>query len=112
VHHVNECHNSVSTADAQILIDECIAETEATSLDRFRTKEFGSSHKNKFSHLSGALVALYQANKHRFTYGKKALGLLKSKLHTLLKQSSDIEKPTKAVKNAQLSKIAIEIWTT
>lgn len=109
--HVHECHQEISIEDAGIIINECIQEAESISLDRFRTKEFGASHKNKSSHLNNALVDIYQANKLRFVYGKKALGLLKSKIQGIVSKNSNIEKSTKALQNLQLRKIATGIWS-
>lgn len=108
--HINHCHPAISKAKGQALIDECLTENEETSLQRLRIKEFGANHKNKPTHLAQALIDLVKSNKMRFSYGKKLLGLLKSKIQLTLKANSDIEVTSPHVASPQLIKLAEVMW--
>ncbi len=108
--HINFCHSTINEEQAKKIIQESIDEVKESSIDKLRIKEFGQSHKNKFTHLDKALVDLYLNNKLRFSHGKTLYKLIKRKIQETTKVNADLEKKSVHLSSPILKQIADSIW--
>lgn len=108
--HINICHPELSVSAIQQFIDDSVKDGRALAIDRLRTKEFGQSHKNKSSHLSKALEALYDDNPFRFTVGKPLFKAVKNKIQAAIGKNPILNKASKSLTVPLLTKISESIW--
>lgn len=108
--HIRACHPEITTQKARQLINDTLHEIMPVSIEYLRKKEFGNNRPEIYSHLNKAINDLVQNSLFRFTHGKTALRLLKTKLQRQVRGAVRIEKPSRFLCDERLEKIARSIW--
>lgn len=108
--HINFCHPNITVEEAENIIQIGIQETKLKSFDLLKKQEFGEKHKEKFTHLSEALIKLFEIDLFRFTHGKTLYKSIKSKIQEKIKENTKLELVTKELFDSELNKIAEKIW--
>jgi hypothetical protein len=107
--HIHHCHPSIDETTARALIDDVIEEVLPKSTDYLYKKEFGNRRETS-THLYQALINLLEQDRFRFTHGKTAYRVLQHRIHDLVREKANLERPSPALIDAKLSKIAKSIW--
>lgn len=107
--HIHHCHPAIDETTARAVVDDVIEEVLPKSTDYLYKKEFGNRRENT-THLNQALINLVEQNRFRFTHGKTAYRVLQHRIHDLAREKADLERPSPALLDSQLSKIAKGIW--
>lgn len=107
--HLHQCYPKIDERTARAVVDDVILEVLPKSTDYLYKKEFGNRRETS-THLYEALVSLVEQNQFRFTHGKTAYRLLQHRVHDLIRKKPKLERPTSALRNEQLARMAAGIW--
>lgn len=105
--HINQLYSEISINEINELIQESTNESKNDSIDRLIDQTFksGKPENEAYAKKIRELTVQYNSNTVRYRYGKKVMGLLKSKLQARLGRNIDILKPTPHIINEELVKI-------
>ena len=107
--HIRHCHPLLNEQASEVLIKDVIEEVLPKSIDYLYKKEFGNKRESS-THLYQALIDLVEKNRFRFTHGKTAYRVLQHRIHDLIREKADLERPSPALLDPHLAKIASGIW--
>jgi hypothetical protein len=90
--HINSLYPQISIDEINKMIDEATDESENDSISKMLNVNFNKDRDGKIDVLTKIqeIRNMYNNNKHRYRYGKKVIGLLKSKLQKRLKLNPNI----------------------
>ena len=107
--HIQHCHPLLNEQAAAVLVKDVIEEVLPKSIDYLYKKEFGNKRESS-THLYQNLIDLVEANRFRFTHGKTAYRVLQHRIHDLIREKADLERPSPALHDSRLAKLARSIW--
>lgn len=102
--HVNELYPEIGIDEIEELINNATEESSEISIDKLLDHSFKNRKPDNdaYAKTFRELTKQYNSDIVRYRYGKKVLGLLKSKLQTKLKRNIDLLRPTPHIINQDL----------
>lgn len=110
--HINFLYSEISLEAANEILCAATNESREESLQRLTNHLLKTSKpaNNDFYGETKRISALYESNPTRYRYGKKVLGLTKSKLQKILKFNADLYRASPFISNKVLLDISAELW--
>lgn len=109
--HVHAVFPQICRTRAQELVEECLGEVEEDSLIRYSSRIDRRVHRDRHkpsSHeISGRCEREYDADRARFAYGKRALGLLIAKVQAEIGSNPNLFQPSDALMNSDIRAFAL-----
>lgn len=100
--HLNDIFPNISKEDATEIIDKAISETSEKSIRSFVNYVANKKESRDYRQVNQECERLYNENVKRYFYGKKVIGLIKSKIQKLIGGNPQIYKPSKYIKQEEL----------
>ncbi len=110
IEHLKFCYPAIEEVDIDKIVKTAKEENKEMAINALRTKEYGTKHKHKNTHLGDALVRYYEANETLLFHGKKVLGKVKSLLQEFTRVNANIDIESPKLSDPVLDKISLELW--
>lgn len=110
IEHINYCHNEILGDELLELLKKSKNDKKAKAIDLLKLKEFGSTYKNKNSHLSEYFDKVYEERENKLFHGKEVMKKFRSLFQEKYKKNAVIEKNSDYLKDDFLQDLADSIW--
>lgn len=105
--HIHTLYPSLHMDQILVAINEAKQETKEKSLERFVNYTANNTNERDYRKINRECEQAYDQQPDRYFYGKKAYGVLKSKLQTILKENPCLFSKTIAIAQPDLQKIIV-----
>lgn len=103
--HIHSIYPDLNEETIIQIIDEAKAETKETSLEKFVNYISNSTEERDYRRINRECEQKYNDNPDRYFYGKRTLGITKSKIQAIIRRNPNIIAESDAIKQPELQRL-------